>query len=216
VPIRILLIDGHRLFRAGICDLLARHRDLTVVADVGSGEEAIRLFPEHQPDVAVMEVRLPDMNGIDVLRSLRKTAKQAQVLFLTTADDPDMLLAAAEAGAAGYVLKDISPENLVNAIRAVHEGRTMIHPGLARRMLERLEAKAKNPAQSRPHNLKETDVAILGSVASGLSDREIAASLHLSEATVKKHLRKIYSKLGVRNRAQAALRAVQLRLIPTP
>src|SRR5579883_3159007 len=191
-PLRVLLVDGHRLFRAGLRKLLADYPDLQVI---------------------VTEVQLPDISGIEFLRRIRAAANHVHVLFLTTVDDAETLLAAAEAGAAGYVLKDISPENLVNAIRAVHEGRTMIHPVLARKMLEQLEAKAKGGPQTRLHGLTDTEISIIRNVALGLSDREIAARLHLSEATVKKHLRKIYSKLGARNRAQAALLAVQHRLL---
>jgi DNA-binding NarL/FixJ family response regulator len=211
--LRILLVDGHRLFRAGIRRLLTEYSDFSIVDDVGLGEEAVTSAGKNPLDVIVSEVRLPDISGIEVLRRLRSTTNHAHVLFLTTVDDPETLIAAAEAGAAGYILKDISPENLANAIRAVYEGRTMIHPQLARRMLEQLEAKAKGTPRSRLHGLKDTEISILGSVALGLSDREIAAKLHLSESTVKKHLRKIYGKLGARNRAQAALLAVQHRLI---
>lgn len=211
--LRILLVDAHRLFRVGVRELLAGHPDLMIADEVGSGEEALKKLAETPIDVVVMEVRLPDMSGIDILRRLRARTHEVHVLFLTTVDDAETLLAAAEAGAAGYILKDISPENLVNAIRAVHSGRTMVHPALARRMLERLEIKAKGMARAGVHGLNDTELSVLSNVARGMSDREIAAGLHLSEATVKKHLRKIYSKLAVRNRAQAALLAVQNHLI---
>jgi DNA-binding NarL/FixJ family response regulator len=213
VPIRVLLVDSHRLFRAGIRKLLADYPGLTVVDDVGTGEEAIKTFGTLQPDVVVTEVRLSDTTGVEMLRRLRAMSSAAQVLFLTTVDSPEVLLSAAEAGGAGYVLKDISPENLVNAIRAVHEGRTMIHPLMARRLLERLEANAKGGNHSGTQGLKDVETSILSSVALGLSDREIAVKLHLSEAAVKKRLRRIYGKLGARNRAQAALLAVQNHLI---
>ncbi|HKV71446.1 MAG TPA: response regulator transcription factor [Gemmatimonadales bacterium] len=213
MPIRVLLVDSHRLFRAGIRKLLADYPGLTVVDDVGTGEEAIKTFSTLQPDVVVTEVRLSDTTGVEMLRRLRALSNAAQVLFLTTVDSPEVLLSAAEAGGAGYVLKDISPENLVNAIRAVHEGRTMIHPVMARRLLERLEANAKGGNQSGTQGLKDVETSILSSVALGLSDREIAVKLHLSEAAVKKRLRRIYGKLGARNRAQAALLAVQNHLI---
>ncbi len=213
MPIRVLLVDSHRLFRAGLRKLLADQPSLVVVDDVGTGEEAIKTFSTLQPDVVVTEVRLSDTTGVEMLRRLRAMSKTAQVLFLTTVDNSEVLLSVAEAGGAGYVLKDISPENLVNAIRAVNEGRTMIHPVMARRLLERLEANAKGGNQSGGQGLKDLETTILSSVALGLSDREIAAKLHLSEAAVKKRLRRIYSKLGARNRAQAALLAVQNHLI---
>jgi two-component system response regulator DevR len=212
-PLRVLLVDGHRLFRAGLRKLLADYPDLAIVDDVGTAGEALERLARDDLQVIVTEVQLPDISGIEFLRRIRAAANHVHVLFLTTVDDAETLLAAAEAGAAGYVLKDISPENLVNAIRAVHEGRTMIHPVLARKMLEQLEAKAKGGPQTRLHGLTDTEISIIRNVALGLSDREIAARLHLSEATVKKHLRKIYSKLGARNRAQAALLAVQHRLL---
>jgi len=211
--LRILLVDGHRLFRAGIRELLAGHADLIIAEEAGSGDEALKKLAQTEVDVVVMEIRLPDMNGIEVLRKLRAMSHQAHVLFLTTVNEPDTLLVAAEAGAAGYILKDISPENLMNAIRAVHSGRTMVHPVLARRMLQQMEMKAKGMARARVHGLNETELSVLSNLVRGLSDREIAANLHLSEATVKKHLRQIYVKLGARNRAQAALLAVQNRLV---
>ncbi|HLJ59685.1 MAG TPA: response regulator transcription factor [bacterium] len=211
--VRILLVDGNRLFRAGIRTLLSQHSDLAVLDDVESGADALKVLQTQEPDVVLMEVNLPDMDGLEVLKQLRAASDRVQVLFLTTVDDAEALLSAAEAGAAGYVLKDISPENLANAIRAVHEGRTMINPVLARRMLARLAAKAKDGAPPDKAKLGENEVLILSRVALGMSDREIATKLHLSEATVKKQLRRIYGKLGARNRAQAALLAVKLNLI---
>jgi DNA-binding NarL/FixJ family response regulator len=212
-PVRVLLVDNHRLFRAGIRKLLADQPNLVVVDDVGTGEEAVQAFSILQPDVVVTEVRLPDTTGVEMLRRLRAISKTAQVLFLTTVDKSDVLLSIAEAGGAGYVLKDISPENLVKAIRAVNEGRTMIHPLMARRLLESLEANAKGGNHSGIQGLKDVETTILTSVSLGLSDREIAAKLHLSEAAVKKRLRRIYTKLGARNRVQAALLAIQNHLI---
>lgn len=213
VPVRVLLVDNHRLFRAGIRKLLADQPNLVVVDDVGTGEEAIQAFSTLQPDVVVTEVRLPDTTGVEMLRRLRAISKTAQVLFLTTVDKSDVLLSVAEAGGAGYVLKDISPENLVKAIRAVNEGRTMIHPLMARRLLGSLEANAKGGNHSGIQGLKDVETTILTSVSLGLSDREIAAKLHLSEAAVKKRLRRIYTKLGARNRVQATLLAIQNHLI---
>lgn len=193
--------------------MLADHADLVVVDDVVAGQDALTRLGNNEIDVVVMEVRLPDMSGIEVLRRIRTATNHPVVLFLTTVNDPAMLLAAAKAGAAGYVLKDISPENLANAIRAVHNGRTMIHPELARGMFERLQVEAQDTPRTRIPGLQDVDISILSGITLGLSDREIAAKLYLSEATVKKHLRNIYTRLGVRNRAQAALLAIRNRLI---
>lgn len=211
--IRVLLVDGNRLFRAGIRTFMSEHEDIEVLADVGSGEDALKVLDAHDLDVAVMEVNLPDTSGMDLLGRLRTATSKCEVLFLTTVDDAETMITAAERGAAGYVLKDISPENLANAIRAVHQGRTMLNPAVARQMLARLAAKAKNGTVPDKPELSEQEVLILGRVALGMSDREIATKLHVSEATVKKHLRRIYSKLGARNRAQAALLAVKLSLL---
>ncbi len=211
--IRVLLVDGNRLFRAGIRAFMSEHQDIEVLADVGSGEDALKILDAHAPDVAVMEVNLPDTSGLELLGRLRTAANKCEVLFLTTVDNAEMMITAAERGAAGYVLKDISPENLANAIRAVHQGRTMLNPAVARQMLARLAAKARNGTVSDKPELGEHEVLILSRVALGMSDREIATKLHVSEATVKKHLRRIYSKLGARNRAQAALLAVKLNLL---
>lgn len=214
-PLRIVLVDGHRIFRAGIRKLLEAYPGISIVADVDSGEAAIKACTDHAPDVLVSEVRLPDISGIDMLRKLRQQTPRPQVLFLTVMDDVEVLVAAAEAGCAGYVLKDISPDNLAGGILAVYRGSSMIHPALARRLLAWLETRA---SRSGPPNsqsgLDEVEKQILSHVASGLSDREIAIALHLSEAAVKKRLRKLYVRLGARNRAQAALVAIERDLIP--
>ena len=214
-PVRIVLVDGHRIFRAGIRKLLEAYPGLAIIADVDSGDAAIKACSDHGPDVMVSEVRLPDISGIDMLRKVREQSPRPQVLFLTVMDDIEVLVAAAEAGCAGYVLKDISPDNLANGILAVHRGSSMIHPTLARRLLGWLEARASGTGAPDSHGgLDEIEKQILSNVASGLSDREIAMALHLSEAAVKKRLRKVYVKLGARNRAQAALVAIERDLIP--
>ncbi len=216
MPIRVLLADDHLLTRQGLRVLLGREPDIEVVAEAGSGAEAVELAVRYQPDVVLMDVVMEEGDGIEATRLIRQRCPKTQVLILTVYADQDLFQRAVAAGAVGYVLKDISPQNLVNAVRAVYAGKTMVNPGIVRKLVEELQRRAEEQGIvgiRRAHGLTEREVDVLLAVSQGLSDKEIAARLYLSESTVKTHLRSIYHKLGVRNRAQAAGWAVEKGLL---
>ncbi len=208
MPIRVLLVDDQVLTRQGLRALLSREPDIEVVAEAGTGQEAVQLALRHRPDVVLMDVVMEEGDGIEATRAIKQGCPSTQILILTVYADQELFRQAVRAGAVGYVLKDISPQNLVNAIRAVYSGKTMVNPGIVRQLVEDLQRQTAWNATGA-HGLTEREIDVLLGVASGLSDKEIAARLFLAESTVKTHLRSIYQKLGVRNRAQAAAWAVE-------
>ena len=215
-PIRVFLIDPHALLRHGLRMLLASEGDIEIVGEADAGAAAVEQVVAVKPDVVLMDIAAPGADGIGTIRLIKSRCPTAQVLVLTAQSDHDIFREAAAAGAVGYVLKDISPDNLSNAIRAVHGGATMINPVLARQMVEGLAQDDSTPAANpprRPHRLTPRETNILVEVASGLSDKEIAAKLGLSESRVKNCLRALYTRFNLRNRAHAAAFAVRRGLV---
>lgn len=212
--VRVLLVDNLALFRQGIEALLRSAPDVEIVGSAGTAREAVERAGRLKPDVVVMDVRLPG-GGIEAIRSLRKSCPGAKVLVLTDDDSPDTAAMAAEAGVVGYVLKDIAAHDLLNGIRYAADGKSMINPQVARHLLARVavarQASSKDIARER--GLSEREIEVLIKLGQGLSDRQIAESLTVSQATAKTHLRAIYRKLGVRNRAQAVAFAVSSGLV---
>ncbi len=212
MPVRVMIVDDHGIVRAGLRGLLQPEADIAVVGEAAGVKEAVRKATELNPDVVLMDVKLLDGSGIEATKMIKERCPATQVLILTVYDDQETALKAVQAGAVGYVLKDIPPEHLVRAIRAVHSNGTMINPGVARRLVERLAATEREAVLfnfRRGPGLTERELDVLRSVASGLSDREIALKLFLSEPTVKSHLRSIYQKLHIHNRSQATAYAVK-------
>ncbi len=215
-PIRVFLIDPHALLRHGLRMLLASEGDIEIVGEAGGGSAATDEVAAVKPDVVLMDIAAPAADGIGAIRAIKARCPATQVLVLTAQSDQDVFREAAAAGAVGYVLKDISPANLSNAIRAVRAGATMINPVLARQMVEGLaqdEAAEAAGAPRRPHRLTPREMNILVEVALGLSDKEIAAKLAVSESRVKNCLRALYGRLNLRNRAHAAAFAVRRGLV---
>jgi len=211
MSIRVMLVDDHGIVTAGLRAVLELEDGIEVVGEAASVKEAVAKATDLRPDVVLMDVKLSDGSGIEATRIIRQHCPETQVLMLTVCDDQETAVKAVRAGAIGYVLKDIAPEHLAGAIRAVHSNRTMINPGIARKLVQRL---ARIEQQAPPSDLKasglnERELAVLKGIAAGLSDREIALRLFLSEPTVKSHLRSLYQKLHVNNRAQAAASAVR-------
>ncbi len=212
MPVRVMIVDDHGVVRAGLRALLQPEADMAIVGEAGSIKEATRRAAELKPDVVLMDVHLADGSGIEATRLIKQACPETQVLMLTIYDDQDTVMKAVKAGAIGYVLKDIPPEHLARAIRAVSSNGTAIHPGIARKMVERLavnEQEAMLFNFRRGPGLTEREIEVLREVTEGLGDKEIAKKLHLSEPTIKSHLRSVYQKLHVRNRAQAATYAVK-------
>ena len=212
VPVRVMLVDDHEIVAAGLRVILQAEHDISVVGKASGVKEAVRRATELKPDVVLMDVKLSDGSGIDATKQIKEACPETQVLMLTVYDDQETVLKAVQAGAIGYVLKDIPPENLIRAIRSVHSDRTMINPVIARKLVERLAATERDAVLfnfRRGPGLTERELDVLKGVASGLSDKEIALKLFLSEPTVKSHLRSVYQKLRIHNRAQAATYAAK-------
>lgn len=216
MTIRVLIADDQMLARQGLRVFLQSTNDVEVVGEAVNGREAVKKALSLRPHVVLMDVMMPEMDGIDAARVIRERVPETQVLMLTVYADQELLHKAVKSGAVGYVLKDISPEDLVRAIRSVHNGKSTINPELARKMVELLRDAgqiSKTAAVRRLHGLTEREVDVLTLVAQGLGDKEIALKLYLSESTVKTHLRAVYQRLNVRNRAQAAAFAVEHGLV---
>ncbi len=215
-PIRVFLVDAQILMRHGLKMILSSESDIAVVGEADSGHQAIEHVTALRPDVVLMDIAMPGGNGLDAIRAIKLRSPATQVLVLTTHSNQDLFQEAAEAGAVGYVLKDISAGNLVNAIRAVHTGATMINPILARQMVEGFSQGGGTLSPKitpRPRRLTRREVDILVEVAQGLTDKEIASKLLVSETAVKNCLRTLYSRFKLRNRAHAAAFAVRRGLL---
>ncbi|MFD7639474.1 response regulator [Kitasatospora sp. NPDC059795] len=207
-PIRVFLLDDHEVVRRGVHDLLDSEPDLEVVGEAGTVEQALARVPALRPDVAVLDMRLPDGDGVSVCRELRSRMPQLACLMLTSFDDEEALLDSIMAGAAGYVLKQISGTDLVTAIRTVASGQSMLDPGAATRLMARLRGEATAPAPDFP-NLTEREREILALIGEGLTNRQIGERVFLAEKTVKNHISRLLAKLGVERRVQAAVIATQ-------
>jgi DNA-binding NarL/FixJ family response regulator len=212
--IRIVLVDDQTLVRQGIRSLLQLAGDITIVGEAGDGDEALSVIAREKPDVVLLDVRMPKKNGLAVLRELKTTNTVPPIILLTTFDDDEALLAAVKAGAKGYLLKDVSLEQLTEAIRAVAAGGTVIRPAVTERVLRGLEHMPRDfEALSPPDPLTKREIEILRLMAGGYSNREIADALGTAEGTVKNHASSILSKLGVRDRTRAVLKALELGYI---
>ncbi|MEI5525647.1 response regulator transcription factor [Streptomyces brasiliscabiei] len=211
-PIRVFLLDDHEVVRRGLADLLEDEPDITVVGDAGTVDHALARIPALRPDVAVLDVRLPDGDGISVCRELRSRMPELGCLMLTSFDDEDALLDAIMAGASGYVLKQIKGSDLVSAVRTVASGRSMLDPATTARLLRSLRAESAGPpaVPSELAGLSPRERDILALIGEGLTNREIGKRLFLSEKTVKNHISRLLAKLGVQRRVQAAVLASHL------
>ena len=206
--IRVFLLDDHEVVRAGLRELLENDGDIEIVGESGSAEEAVARIPALRPNVAVLDARLPDGNGIDVCRQVRSVDPSIQGLILTSYEDDEALFAAIMAGAAGYVLKQIRGTDLVDAVRRVASGQSMLDPAVTQRVLERIRTGVEAPNELK--SLTEQERRILLLVAEGLTNREIATKMFLAEKTVKNYVSSLLAKLGLERRTQAAVLATRL------
>jgi DNA-binding NarL/FixJ family response regulator len=211
-PIRVFLLDDHEVVRRGLTDLLDAEPDISVVGDAGSVEHALVRGPALRPHVAVLDVRLPDGDGISVCRELRSQMPELACLMLTSFDDEEALLDAIMAGASGYVLKQIKGSDLVAAVRTVASGQSMLDPTTTARLMRSLRADPTEAPALAPElaGLSPRERDILTLIGDGLTNREIGKKLYLSEKTVKNHISRLLAKLGVQRRVQAAVLASQL------
>jgi two-component system response regulator DevR len=208
-PIRVFLLDDHEIVRRGIADLLESAEGLSVVGEAGTAAEALRRIPAVRPDVAVLDARLPDGSGIDVCRDIRSELPDTRCLILTSYDDNDAVFAAVMAGASGYLLKEIKGNSLVDAIRQVAAGRSLLDPSVTERLLQRL--REGEPEDSRLEALSTREKEILTLIADGLTNRQIGERLFLAEKTVKNYVSSLLAKLGMQRRTQAAVFGAEVR-----
>ncbi len=216
--IRLLLVDDQALFREGLHTLLALHEDLQVVGEAGNGIEALAAADELRPDVVLMDLRMPVLDGVAATRRLLAAHPTTRVIVVTTFDDDELVFDGLRAGAVGYLLKDVSSDKLVEAIRAAARGESFLQPSIAAKVLaefNRLERSAAPPPPPPPlaEPLSERELEILRLLAGGDSNKEIAAALFIAEGTVKNHVTNILGKLDARDRTQAALRGRELGLL---
>jgi two-component system, NarL family, response regulator DevR len=207
-PIRVFLLDDHEVVRRGLRDLLESDGDIEIVGESGSAREATARIPALHPDVAVLDARLPDGSGIDVCRDVRSVDSTIKALILTSYDDDEALFAAILAGAAGYLLKQVGGNDLLDAVRRVADGQSLIDPQLVARVLERL--RNGPPEHAALTSLTEQEHKILVLIAEGLTNRQIGDRLFLAEKTIKNYVSSILSKLGLERRTQAAVLASKL------
>jgi DNA-binding NarL/FixJ family response regulator len=218
-PIKLLLVDDQALFREGLHILLSVWDDLEVIGEASNGQEAIQLATQLHPDVILMDIRMPVLDGVAATRHLHLSQPASKIIILTTFDDDAYVFEGLRAGAVGYLLKDVPSEKLVEAIRATARGDSFLEPSVAAKLVAefaRLSAGGGNTAPQQhqlPEPLSEREQEILRFIASGASNKEIALQLHLAEGTVKNHVTNILGKLNVRDRTQAALLGKELGLL---
>ncbi|MGQ9467744.1 MAG: response regulator [Anaerolineae bacterium] len=212
MTLRILIVDDHEVVRLGLRALLDRHPDFTVVDEAGTAREALQKALLHRPDVIVMDIRLPGRSGIDACRDIVSQLPDTRVIMLTSYAEDELLFDAIEAGACGYVLKQIGSDDLIRAIEAVGRGEALLDPSVTRQVLDRVREAARKDEAAAFAELTEQELRILSLIAKGKTNREIARALYLGEGTVRNYVSSILSKLGVTNRAEAAAFAVRHNL----
>ena len=215
-PVRVLLVDDQALFREALGTLLSVRDDIEVVGEAADGQQALRRVAAMTPDVVLMDLRMPVLDGIAATRRLRVDQPDVRVLALTTFDDDEDVFAALRAGAVGYLLKDVSSERLVEAVRAAARGESVLQPSVAAKVVARFAELDDSPVPATQPlivPLTDRELEVVGLMAQGRSNREIAAALFLAEGTVKNHVTNVLAKLEARDRTQAALRARALGLL---
>ncbi len=215
-PIRVLVVDDHALFRRGLQMVLEQEPDIEVVGEAGDGAEAVLLAAEMLPDIVLMDVRMPKRGGIDACTAIHETVPSAKIIMLTISDEEADLYEAIKAGAMGYLLKEISIEEVASAIRAVHGGQSLISPSMASKLLTEFASmikKSDDRQQVPTPRLTEREMDVLKLVAKGMNNRDIAKQLFISENTVKNHIRNILEKLQLHSRMEAVVYAVREKLL---
>lgn len=201
--IRILIADDHSVVREGLVSLVKRKSDMVVVAEAGNGREAVELWKEHRPDVTLLDLRMPELDGVGAIKEIRELDDNAQIVVLTTYDGDEDIYRAIKAGAKAYLLKDTARDALVDTVRRVHAGETYLPPQLAAKLAERVSGQALSPRE----------IEVLQRMAVGKSNKEIGTELFISEGTVKTHIKSIFSKLDVVSRTEAVATATRRGLI---
>ena len=209
--IRVMIVDDHTVVRDGVATMLGRQDDITVVGEAANGREAVEIAKTLRPDVILMDLRMPEMDGVEAMRNIRQDDDNVRFIVLTTFDTDEYIFHAIEVGAKGFLLKDASREELFEAVRAVHRGESLVQPGVAARLLDRF-AELSRPTPDEPL-LSARELEVVQLMSTGAANKEIAASLSISESTVKTHVANIFQKLDVNDRTGAVTTAVQKGII---
>ncbi len=212
-PIRILLVDDQSLFREGLRTLLSLQADFAMVGEAGNGDEAVRLAERLAPNVVLMDMHMPVLDGVAATRRLREIAPAIRVIALTTFDDDEYVFEALRAGAVGYLLKDTASDKLFEAIRAAARGESFLQPSIAAKVVAEFSRMAAPKPAPLVEPLSDREIEIVKMLAAGASNKEIGTALFITEGTVKNHVTSIFGKLGVRDRTQAALKAKEMGLV---
>ena len=210
-PIKIVIADDHPIVREGLATVLGMEEDLEVVGEATNGVEAVSLARDLRPDVILMDLQMPEMDGVQAIREIKAQSPEIGIIILTTFDTDEYIFTGIEAGARGYLLKDSPPAQVLEAIRAVHRGDSLIQPSVATRVLDRVVQLAHGAAPEQVLSARETEVLQL--ISTGAANREIAAQLLIGESTVKTHVIHILNKLGVKGRTEAAVEAARRGII---
>lgn len=206
-PLRVVLADDHAMVRQGIRQFLEEEGDIAVIAEAADGQEALRLLGQHRPDVAILDVQMPGLTGIEVTREVRNRYPEMRILVLTAYDDDPYVFALLRAGADGYILKSAKAEDLIRAVRSVAAGQTALSPEIARKVVQQMTTSVAGPAQAEP--LTDREIEVLHLTARGMTNKEIGRELNISARTVQGHLANIYGKLGVFSRTEAVTEALR-------
>jgi len=201
--ISVFLAEDHAVVREGLAELIRHEPDMEVVGEAGDGEETVRLVRQTRPDIVLMDIAMPGINGIEATRQLKEIAPPTKILVLTAYDNPEFVAAMIEAGAAGYLLKNVRGKELTHAIRSAYEGESVLHPAIARVIFSQLRTVPGRSSHEKPNVLSERELQVLRKGAEGLSNKQIATVLNIGPRTVQTHWRNIFDKLGVYSRTEA-------------
>ena len=209
--IRVMIVDDHTVVRDGVATMLGRQPDISVVGEASNGREAVDISKSLSPDVILMDLRMPEMDGVEAMRLIREYNQEVKFIVLTTFDTDEYIFHAVEVGAKGFLLKDASREELFEAVRAVHRGESLVQPGVAARLLDRF-AELSRPTPDEPL-LSARELEVVQLMSTGAANKEIAVELSISESTVKTHVANIFQKLDVNDRTGAVTTAIQKGII---
>jgi DNA-binding NarL/FixJ family response regulator len=208
-----MLADDHTVFRQGLKSLLALEEDIKIVSEAANGKEAIDYAQQLRPDIVIMDINMPILNGLEATKKIKAELPGTKIIILTSQGDDKSIFSLIEAGAEGYLLKDVAAESLVSAIRDVQQGKSILHPEVTQKLLTRF-VKKDEPRQAKPSDLlTDREIEVLKALAKGYSNQQIAEELYISQRTVQNHLHNIYNKLGVNGRTEAVIYALQEGII---